>query len=691
MHTEADKAKWTEYRTQLDASLRYARDVIWPRYRVLRDYWRKAALQVEEPAEGEFVRSAVIHPIVESKTAALVPRNPKCRAVPRKEFFTTRMNGETVTLQAEKTIPVVEKVCDYDIEQCDLRGSGKRGVREGQLLGLGCIEVGWDPWFGKKAIVERRVQTEYGEEQKGPQVKTALRYQEFLRRAAPFYRYRRAEDVLQPAFCQDHRDAPFLILRNRRLLYEAVNDPNYQDMITDKQEFANQAGMEWMKDEADGEYDALPADAKQGMGRLCMEYHFWHKADNVYAVFVDGVDEPVRWGPWPWPDEADGIDGFPLKLYVPLESPVDGYGVAPASFLISQQVEKNRLRSKMAEMVAKWKNLTLANMDASGEEIDRIKRAEEGSIVQVDSTKNFLPLPAMMDSMQHLLAYEARIADDVRMQSGVTDFQMARGADTNFATDSALIQQASSAKAEDERVAVRKFLADVVKTGFQLRQQLMTGEESVRITGEGKVEWLSFTAEQITGEFDLHLEVEEAPSDAQRAGEEAKMLLEGFYGKPEADNAAVLRRMAKLLRLPGDELVKGVDNFAARREAEYENEMLIAGLGAEIIRPSPQENFAIHVQSHTEAAQRAQAEGADPSAILAHLDQTMQVQQMISGEAIPPGAPQPNSQAPGGPGGGKTPVNKGTGQMVPSGKQNQPEPAQRVAQGDVGALRSMGG
>lgn len=701
MTAKEDRQK--SYLESINASSRYAREKVWPRYARLRSYWRYSCLPQDAPTEAfdpqlaggvnqDFVRSAVIMPVVEAQVAGLMPRNPKVRAVPRKEFFQTSRDGVAATISAEKTIPVVEKLSDYDIEQCDLRGQGKRSIRDGRLLGLGAMEVGWDPFFGKVPMVERTIEPD--SMGAGVKIKTNLRYQEYIRKAAPYYRYRRAEDVVLPSFVQSANDAPFLILRNRRLLYEVANDPNYE--VKDKKELEEKAGIDWMNDDGytkDQRDDAM----RNGLGRMCLEQHVWNRADGIYAVYVDGIQDPVRWGEWPF--DVDGVDGFPIKLYIPLPADNDPYGVSPMSYLVAAQQEKNTVRSKMSEMVKKWRNITLYDKnDTDPRNVDAIATAPEGSLVGVDGIRNFLPMPAVMDSLQYLLQYEQRIADDIRIQSNVSDYQLAGTGDANFATDSALQAQAASARREDDMVLVRKFLGDAVKFGFQLRQELQTNEESVKITGDTS-EWLKVSPEQIVGEYDFHLEVEDAPSDSARAREEATMLLEGFYGKPEVDGVEVLKRTAKLLRQPTD-IVKGIDQFAARREAEYENEMLLnADPAAEMIRPAPQENKQIHIQSHQEAIQRAQAEGRDPTMLMEHLQITVQADEVaqggtgmgggggrMGGQQTKPGVRTGQMEKTGKPLAGGAP-----GQVKMSGKRGKGNPVERVRRGDVGALRGMAG
>lgn len=695
----AKEDRQRSYLESINASTRYARNKVWPRYARLRSFWRYSCLPTDVPVESsdiqlaggmtqDFVRSAVIMPVVEAQVAGLMPRNPKTRAIPRKEFFPTKKDGVAATISAEKTVPVIEKLSDYDIEQCDLRGQGKRSVRDGRLLGMGVMEVGWDPFFGKVPIVERTVEPD--SDGSGAKIKTNLRYQEYIRKAAPYFRYRRSEDLVLPSFVASANDAPFLILRNRRLLYEVANDPNYE--IKDKKELEDKAGLDWMSDDGyskDQRDDAM----KNGMGRMCLEQHVWNRADGIYAVYVDGIQDPVRWGEWPF--DINAVDGFPIKLYIPLPADNDPYGVAPMSYLVAAQQEKNCVRSKMSEMVKKWRNLTLYDKnDTDPRNIDAIANAPEGSLVGVDSTRNFLPMPAVMDSLQHLLAYEQRIADDIRIQSNVSDYQLAGTGDSNFATDSALQAQAASARREDDMVLVRRFLGDSVKFAFQLRQELQTNEESVKITGDTS-EWLKVSPEQIVGEYDFHLEVEDAPSDSQRAREEATMLLEGFYGKPEVDGVETLKRAAKLLRQPTD-IVKGIDQFASRREAEYENEMLLNGdPAAEMIRPAPQENAQIHIQSHQEAMQRAQQEGRDPTRLMEHLQITMQANEVAEGGA-PGGGMGGQQTKPGVRGGqigrtGKPLAGGAPGQMKMSGKRGKGNPVERVRSGDTGALRGMTG
>ena len=661
-----DAAKKREYLDQIQAAIRFAKKNEWPMCAVMRQYWRVSHIPSDNVQGSEFVTSAVIKPVVEAQISAIVPRNPKMRAVPRKEFF--EVEGGKVA--AEKTAKLVEKIVDFDLEQTNAREQFKRAARDGKLLGMGCIEIGWDPWIDTSPLVKRSIDATEGSTKQTTE--TNLRYQEYIRKAAPFLRHRRTEDVLLPAYCQRAEDSPFLVVKNWRLLSEIKADPNYE--IKDRENFAGGNSLSWMDDDGRPKPDAEASDSA-GYSKLACELHFWHKADDTYAVFIDGVDDPVRWeDTWPFPGGASAIDGFPVKLYIPLPDDGNPYGLPPAQDLIPQQRELTKVRSKMADKVSKWKDITLASDDVNPSEVDKLTRAPEGAIVGVQSTKSYLPLQSKMEAIQALLAYEARIREDIRVQSKVTDYQLAGSPNTNFATDSALLAQSSAASVEDEKVTFRRFMADCAKCMFQLRQSLMPAEESVRITGDRGVEWLSYSKENITGEYDLGTEIEEGLGDRAQARDDARLELEALYGKPEVDGAVVLRDVAKKMRLPED-AIKGTKNFAARREAEYENEMLKVPEFAQIIKPSQEEDLQAHLQSHMEAMQREGEMGMQNPALAQHIQETQAMLQITFGGAGKDGKPQM--------------VNPASGQVRTSGKTNQPSPQARLASGDVGALRGM--
>ena len=178
-----DEAKKKEYSEHIKASIRYAKKNRWPMCAILRQYWRVSHLEDDKPAGSEFVTSAVIKPVVEAQVAALTPRNPKTRVVPRKEYFDSAKGK----VMAEKTTELVQKISDYDIEQTNAREQFKRAVRDGKLLGMGCVEIGWDPWIGTSPVVKRTLDAgeDTGKEEK---TQTNLRYQEYIRKAAPFLR-----------------------------------------------------------------------------------------------------------------------------------------------------------------------------------------------------------------------------------------------------------------------------------------------------------------------------------------------------------------------------------------------------------------------------------------------------------------------------------------------------------------------
>jgi hypothetical protein len=97
------------------------------------------------------------------------------------------------------------------------------------------------------------------------------------------------------------------------------------------------------------------------------------------------------------------------------------------------------------------------------------------------------------------------ITNDIDRVSGVTDYQ--RGASqTNIkrtATEAAMIQDASNARAQDRLAKIEDVLANIGERIIGLMQQFMTGEQVARIVTMPGRAWVPYDAEYIQGEFDF--------------------------------------------------------------------------------------------------------------------------------------------------------------------------------------------
>jgi hypothetical protein len=100
------------------------------------------------------------------------------------------------------------------------------------------------------------------------------------------------------------------------------------------------------------------------------------------------------------------------------------------------------------------------------------------------------------------------ISSDMNRVSGVSEYQQGSMPEIRrTATEAAIVQDASNARASDKLAIIERSIGDCARRLVMLAQQFMTGEQAIRVVGsEAEPLWLTFDRDYIQGEFDYEVE-----------------------------------------------------------------------------------------------------------------------------------------------------------------------------------------
>jgi len=258
-------------------------------------------------------------------------------------------------------------------------------------------------------------------------------------------------------------------------------------------------------------------------------WEFYDLRSSFYCVFAeDGEDFLLDPTDFPYPY------GQPFVHLGNYDVPDQFYAMGDLEALEPLQHELNAVRSDMMNHRKRWQRAYLINKDAFDTAAqNQLLSDRDNRLVYVDAQSG--PLKDMIEPVPQLpldpqmYQYSEQIESDVDLISGVSEYQ--RGAQAEIrrtATEAAMIQDATNARAADKLAQIEVFMADVARRVVQLAQVYLTGDENIaRIVGpDGAQNWVPFDRESIQGEFDFEVEAGSTqPRDESYRRQQALQLL----------------------------------------------------------------------------------------------------------------------------------------------------------------------
>ena len=203
--------------------------------------------------------------------------------------------------------------------------------------------------------------------------------------------------------------------------------------------------------------------------------------------------------------------GQPFVMLRNFEVPDHFYPIGDIEQIESLQLELNETRNQMMNHRKRFARKWLYEKDAFDRDgVAALESDVDNAMIPVltdgDPAKVIAPVPAVITPPEFYNQSDL-ISTDMDRVSGVSDYQ--RGAQTAIkrtATEAAMIQDASNARAQDRLAKIEDVLAMVGERIIGLMQQYLTGKHAARVTTVPGQAWILYDKDYIKGQFDFNVQ-----------------------------------------------------------------------------------------------------------------------------------------------------------------------------------------
>lgn len=406
---------------------------------------------------------------------------------------------------------ITEAVINYWWKHFKVKPEFRRAVKDFLVLGHGWLKCGY------RYVEEEREEREERSEKRDPEEmreemreneseETTGTYDEyddvtsitivtedrpFVERVSPF-------DMFVDPDATSMSDARWIAQRIRRPLEEVKADKRYSKSARD-----NLNATSWGMD-LDEAGRRIPEDKDAGYVEI---WEFYDIPNKTLSVFAEGCDHFLV-----KPIEMPYAFGHPYVMIRNYDVPDYFYPIGDLEAIEPLQRELNATRTQMMNHRKRYSRKYLfkeSAFDSDGR--SALESDYDNVMVPVASDENLnnvvAPFPAVLTPPE-FYSQSGMIENDIQMVSGISEYL--RGSLPEIrrtATEAAIIQDASNARAADKLATIEGAIAEVASRLVALAQQFMTGEQVARITGKnGEPTWITFDSDYIAGEFDYEIE-----------------------------------------------------------------------------------------------------------------------------------------------------------------------------------------
>lgn len=391
---------------------------------------------------------------------------------------------------------VTEAIVNYWWRHYDCQKEFRRAVKDTLIMGHGWIKTGYRYVEEEKAVEggfdSYDELVEVREENVAESNLIVKEDRPFVERVSPF-------DVFVDPDATSMEDARWVAQRIRRPLEDVKKDKRYNS--TARGEASPSHYSKWGQDDFRPRRSQDPQDSY-------VEVWEWYDIDrNTVSVFCDGSDKFLV-----APKEIPFAFGQPFVMIRNYDVPETFYPMGELEAIEPLQHELNQTRTQMMNhrkrFSRKWLYKETA-FDTDGRQA--LESDEDNVMVPVitdDNLGNVIsPMPAVINPPEFYNQSDL-ISMDMNRVSGVTEYQQGAMPEIRrTATEAAIVQDASNARASDKLAIIERAIGECARRLVMLAQQFMTGEQAIRVVGsEAQPLWLTFDRDYIQGEFDYEVE-----------------------------------------------------------------------------------------------------------------------------------------------------------------------------------------
>ena len=371
---------------------------------------------------------------------------------------------------------------------------------------------------------------QYGYTVKTEKIKNdeTLEVNELIKSESPFAIRRSPLDLRVDPAAMDSTlaDARWVALRWVKDLHEVKNNPKYKNVGNLKANFSltDQEGLQNL-------FSSMNKNTSQEVDptlyKMVEGWDIWDKRDGRLMTMVEGHNKWLRDEDWPL-----DFEGFPVETLYFNENPDELYPVSDVDIILAEQDELNRIRALQLDhirRISQRKYLT-QQQSIDEDEIEKLMSGGDGTVGLTNGNPENAMLP-LRDApiSQDLYIVGRQIQEDIRNESGISQFEQGGVRNFDTATEPALIQQGINIR-RDERTSVledfyergarqiAKILQQTLKTtdvplNQQAFEQVRQADESdlAKIAGAEGAKmlqpWVTMDKDDIQGEYEFDIEV----------------------------------------------------------------------------------------------------------------------------------------------------------------------------------------
>lgn len=556
-----------------------------------------------------------VFPLVQLILSQIYARNPKATVHPKRKQFEIVSKAQDGTpmsrlIDGAKAASIISEVLSHYAEEADMKAEARLCTIDALVFGYGALLISYNPTIEK---VNVRIESDaFGDEQRS----VNSEYREYLKSEGISYKRISPADILFPPIVERFpRDIPSIIVVEHVPLDEVLANEKYDPDMLD--ELRKRGGDSTYDNTAytsstesvisrSGEYSRAQDDSFFGIRRI---YHVFNKKESRYLVIARGLQRPLLDQEWPYE-----MDGYPIEFLTFNDHPggvmsndrKTRYPISEISIYRDQVRETEIIRNRLLEMANQCKDIIcFAPGAVSKETQSKLMDARHGEGIEVDpqavETKKIGGL------INELLAVEERLYDDFIQQSGTNEYRQGLPGRNKTLGEAQFIERAASLRISPKLDDVNKFIKNIYRKTLQILQRNVTTQQVTRISGEDGFDFLSWTRDDILGEYDIEIIPESsAPDNKSLKDRKALEFFNLAYGKPGVDNLELMKRTATQLGYENvSAIIPGHTDPDAAQLARFENQMLMQGQPVQVF---PNQNHGVHLNEHVSAYQQLQGQ-----------------------------------------------------------------------------------
>jgi len=324
-------------------------------------------------------------------------------------------------------------------------------------------------------------------------------------------------------------------------------------------------------------------------------YEIWDREDGVVRILCEGSDTWNRViDHWPYP----GIYGFPFKFLAVTDAIDSFYPSSPILPWLPLVLELSEFRALRMDHTRRIVSKFMIQEGAMSEDQVRQFQDPAAEIVfahDIDRIREFRGL----QPDPNLYAAEEAIKKDIREISGFSELLSGSVPFSRIAaTTSALMQRNATLRFDFYAHRVGEFIVECARDLLKIVAQYQSYPQTVRILGEPEPQWIEYTREEIDGEYDFHVDVEDMSVSTRQI--RIKEAYDALVALSPFTNLVNIRSLLRDLLLAFGK--SNLDEYllppaGPPADPAWENSLMVRGMP---IEPNPNEDHELHLRVHEE-------------------------------------------------------------------------------------------